>query len=78
MLGQVLLTEHSLRDCTVGVNHFILGVELLQTIEVDLVATLLFLSIIRSRSIKEGSSFLIVKCLIASNRPVLSHRREFN
>jgi len=46
MLSQVLLAEDSLRDCTIGVNHFILGVELLQTIEVNLVASLLFLSII--------------------------------
>ena len=46
MLCQVLLAEDSLGDCTIGVNHFILGVELLQTIEVNLVASLLFLSII--------------------------------
>lgn len=46
MLCQILLTKHSLRDCAIGVHHFILGVELLQTIKVNLVATLLFLSII--------------------------------
>ena len=46
LLCQGLFSEHSLRDSTVGVDHFILSVKLLQTIEVNFVATLLFLSII--------------------------------
>jgi hypothetical protein len=46
LLGQGLFAEHSLRNSTVGVDHFILGVKLLQTIEVNFVASLLFLSII--------------------------------